>query len=57
MQPNERSNPEPLKVADPDLEVELRFIAEWEGGRTPFLGAIARVRQVYKAHPSVADHR
>jgi hypothetical protein len=57
MPPDQPPSSELMKVVDPNLEEEVRFISEWEGGRTPFLGAIARVRQVYRAHPLVGDHR
>lgn len=33
---------------------ELRFIAEWESGRLPLPGTIARARQIYRTHPWVA---
>jgi hypothetical protein len=34
---------------------ELQFISEWRSGRLPLLGAMVRIRQLYRANPWLWD--
>jgi hypothetical protein len=42
---------------DAPLAAEVRFVAAWESGSLPFLGAIVRVRQIYRANPLIFNGR
>ncbi len=57
MPPNLNSIAEPEDdTHDSALAAEVRFLDEWASGNLPFLGALVRVRQIYRAHPLIFDH-
>ena len=47
-----KSAPEDYERA---LGEELRFIADWQNGQVPFLSAITRIRQIYRAFPWILN--